>query len=113
MDFSQFFNPAGWGSWAPGAQGAAPSGPTGDIGYGTGVGATGPIPAAAAAPQGGVGGQGWNNMLQKTAMGMLQPQAAKPQPLEMPKPVGPGQLPPPYGANAMMFPGMLNQGRMF
>jgi hypothetical protein len=150
MDWTQFFNPTTWGSWAPGSAASRYSGPAGDIGFGTGVGATGPIPQASqpspfssllsplrsalggdggggysrsgytgatgdvgygtgvgptgpipdAPPTGGTNplggsGQNWNNLMQKVGMSMLQPQAAQPQPLQMAKPVGPGQLPPP------------------
>lgn len=42
MDFTQFFNPAAWGSWAPAASDY--TGPTGNIGYGTGVGVKWPHP---------------------------------------------------------------------
>ena len=164
MDFTQFFNPSAWGSWAPpGLQGflssqsqrspnapvpsgamtpppnppaiagampppnpPAYTGPTGNIGYGTGVGATGPIPAA---PQGGGlqsilqnlrggGGQGGGNVMQQMALGMLKPQQIQAPQIQMARPVGPGQMPqggdpayPPSGWNVSNppMPGMLNR----
>jgi hypothetical protein len=144
IDFAQFFNPNAWGAWAPGQQGVlnpqvatnpnAPQPSGGIVSPGAppaqviGANAPGapPVPAAAplaggagalAAPSnpagGGTGGQGWNGLLQKAAL-MVNPPPAAPQPLQMAKPVGPGQFatggagaPNPLAVS--LSPGMLNQ----
>ncbi len=62
------------------------------IGFGTGVGASGPIPALPAAPN-SADSQGWANM-EKAAMAMVEPRNLPPPNLPMARPVGPGQLPP-------------------
>jgi hypothetical protein len=92
FDFTQFFNPSSWGSWAP--KPPAPAGyqgPSGDVGYGTGVGATGPIPAAPAADP--AAQQNRNALMQKIALGLLEPQQIQAPQIQMARPVGAGQLP--------------------
>lgn len=97
VDFTQFFNPSAWGSWAPsGTQGmvspqvvASPNAPSP-------AGApVAPPPAPAPAQGQAPGGQnGWNQMLQKAAT-MVQPAKTPVPPLppiQMAKPVGPGQM---------------------
>jgi len=170
IDWTQFFNPSAWGSWAPGQQGilnpavagapnapqpsggivgpsappaqiaganapgappvpmAAPPAPAGgqvgNIGYGLGVGTNGPIPAAPAPQANPSTGQNWNGLLQKAAL-MAQPLGGTaPPPLQMAKPVGPGQLPPSMGwsggnpplgsvpLSRQFNPGMLNNNWM-
>jgi hypothetical protein len=92
FDFTQFFNPSAWGSFAPRPPAPAGyTGPAGDIGYGVGVGATGPIPAAPAADPAAAAAR--NNLMQRLALGMLQPQQIQAPQIQMARPVGPGQLP--------------------
>ena len=105
IDWTQFFNSAPWGSWAPNAAKppalpgapAGYTGPTGNIGYGLGVGAYGPIPAAPAAPQDN--GQGWANM-ERAAASLVAPANLPPPNLAMARPVGPGPLAPPRPGGA-------------
>ncbi len=95
IDWTKFFNnsPATWGSWAPNQPAPdAYTGPVGNIGYGTGVGAYGPIPAKPV-PQPD-DGQGWANMARAGAA-LSQPQQINAPPLHFAQPVGPGQLPKP------------------
>jgi hypothetical protein len=98
IDFTQFFNPSTWGSWVPGSAAkplpAAPvgyGGPVGNVGYGVGVGPTGPIPAAPAAQPDS--GQGWANM-ERAGAALVAPANLPPPNLQMARPVGPGKLPP-------------------
>jgi hypothetical protein len=100
------------------------AGPSGNIGYGPGVGETGPIPTAASAPAMAAANpsppsnQGLNNMMGQMGMKMLQPQQIQAPQIQMARPVGPGQMPqggqgayPPAGWNVSTPPmaGMLNR----
>lgn len=106
MDFSQFFNPSAWGSWAPPMFGQNMVPPQAQ--QAQQPPAQPPVQpppgnapqAAPGTPQSGGFGKNPNSALMNAAMGLLKPQAPPPQlpPIQMARPVGPVQL-----------PGMLNQ----
>lgn len=106
MDFTQFFSPSSWGWPSTPANQSIPGypGPSGDIGYGVGVGTNGPIPAAPAAasiaaanpdPAAAARNQNLNGLMQRAALGLLQPQQIQAPQIQMARPVGPGQMPQP------------------